>query len=233
VARHRAPLTPPTEPAHESAREGSRDNHYRPGSKARASRGGWRPNSGADETMNRDRPGRPGPGVLTPSRGTVGGHHLRSGAWSGDVSAHRRSRVTYLHGGFVDLADLVGPAEIVTLDRVINVYPGWERLTGLAAGRANGCSASSYPRATRVVRLIIVAMNLVLRLQTRPVRAFFCSGDPIERIAAANGLTLTSRMTSTPRGRSRSFAENEPSARSEEAAALFRSKASSRDDDQD
>jgi hypothetical protein len=135
VARHRTPLTPSTEPAHESAREGSRDNHYRPGSKARASRGGWRPNSGADETMNRDRPGRPGPGVLTPSRGTVGGHHLRSGAWSGDVSAHRRSRVTYLHGGFVDLADLVGPAEIVTLDGVINVYPGWETAC-LTRGRA-------------------------------------------------------------------------------------------------
>jgi hypothetical protein len=177
--------------------------------------------------MNRDRPGRPGPGVLTPSLGTVGGHHLRSGAWSGDVSAHRRSRVTYPHGGFVDLADLVGPAEIVTLDGVINVYPGWERLAGLAAGRANRCSASSYPRATRVVRLIIVAMNLVLRLQTRPVRAFFRSGDAIERIAAENGLTLTSRMTSTPRSRWRSLAENEPAARSDEAAALFRSKAGS------
>ena len=37
---------------------------------------------------------------------------------------------------FIDLADLVGPAEIVTLDRVINVYPGWERLAGLAAVRA-------------------------------------------------------------------------------------------------
>jgi hypothetical protein len=30
---------------------------------------------------------------------------------------------------------LVRPADIVTLDRVINVYPGWERLARLAAGR--------------------------------------------------------------------------------------------------
>jgi hypothetical protein len=143
------------------------------------------------------------------------------------MSRRTDGRASPLHGGFVDLADLVGPAEIVTLDGVINVYPGWERLAGLAAGRANRCSASSYPRATRVVRLIIVAMNLVLRLQTRPVRAFFRSGDAIERIAAENGLTLTSRMTSTPRGRWRSLAENEPAARSDEAAALFRSKAGS------
>ena len=64
-------------------------------------------------------------------------------------------RVTYLHGDFVDLADLVGPPEIVTLDRVINVYPGWERLAGLAAGRAKRLFGLVYPRDTRVVRLII------------------------------------------------------------------------------
>jgi hypothetical protein len=45
-------------------------------------------------------------------------------------------RVTYLRGDVVDLADLVRPAEIVTLDPVINVYRGWEGLAGLAAGRA-------------------------------------------------------------------------------------------------
>ena len=98
-------------------------------------------------------------------------------------------RVTYLHGDFVDLADLVGPAEIVTLDRVINVYPGWERLAGLAAGRASRLFGLVYPRDTRVVRLIIAAMNLMLRLQRKPVRAFFRSGDAIERIARENGLT--------------------------------------------
>ena len=98
-------------------------------------------------------------------------------------------RVTYLHGDFVDLADLVGPAEIVTLDRVINVYPGWERLAGLAAARAKRLFGLVYPRDTRVVRLIIVAMNLMLRLQRKPVRAFFRSGDAIERIARENGLT--------------------------------------------
>jgi hypothetical protein len=32
-------------------------------------------------------------------------------------------RVTYLHGDFVDLAESVPPAGIVTLDRAINVYP--------------------------------------------------------------------------------------------------------------
>jgi hypothetical protein len=33
-------------------------------------------------------------------------------------------------------------------------------------------------------------MNLTLRLQRKPVRAFFRPGDAIERIARENGLTL-------------------------------------------
>jgi hypothetical protein len=84
---------------------------------------------------------------------------------------------------------LVGPAEIVTLDPVINVYRGWEGLAGLAAGCAKRLFGPTYPRDTRVVRLIIVAMNLMLRLQSKPVRAFFRSGDAIERIAGESGLT--------------------------------------------
>src|SRR4029453_15287431 len=40
-------------------------------------------------------------------------------------------RVTYRHGDFVELAESVPPADIVTLDRVINVYPDWQRLAGL------------------------------------------------------------------------------------------------------
>ena len=88
---------------------------------------------------------------------------------------------------FIDLADLVGPAEIVTLDRVINVYPGWERLAGLAAVRAKrlfglGLSAR-HPRGK----------GHHCRHESDPpakgkagARSF---GDAIERIARENGLT--------------------------------------------
>jgi hypothetical protein len=100
-----------------------------------------------------------------------------------------------------------------------------QRLSGLGTacrtrgGRAKRLFGLGYPRDTRVVRLIIIAMNLMLGLQRRPVRAFFRSGDAIERIVRENGLDLTLRRTSAPRGRSLSFAENEPAARSDEAAA--------------
>jgi hypothetical protein len=72
---------------------------------------------------------------------------------------------------------LFRPAEIGTLDQVINVHPGWERLAGLAAARhprseAHHCRHKSDAPSTE-----------------KPVRALFRSGDAIERIAGENGLT--------------------------------------------
>jgi uncharacterized protein (DUF2267 family) len=60
---------------------------------------------------------------------------------------------------------------------------------------------------------------MMLCQQRKPVRAFFRSGDAIERIARENGLTPPVARTSAARGRSPVFAENEPAARSDEAAA--------------
>jgi hypothetical protein len=100
----------------------------------------------------------------------------------------RDARVTYLHGDFVDLADSVPSAGIVTLDRVINVYPDWERLAGLAATRAQRLYGLVYPRDTGMVRVVILAMNLMLRLRRKHVRASMRPGDAIERIARENGL---------------------------------------------
>jgi 2-polyprenyl-3-methyl-5-hydroxy-6-metoxy-1,4-benzoquinol methylase len=97
-------------------------------------------------------------------------------------------RVTYRHGDFVELAESIQPADIVTLDRVINVYPDWERLVDLAAARARRLYGLVYPRDTTMVRLVIFAMNLVLRLRRKPVRASIPPADQIERIARENGL---------------------------------------------
>jgi magnesium-protoporphyrin O-methyltransferase len=97
-------------------------------------------------------------------------------------------RATYLHGDFVELAESVPPAEIVTLDRVINVYPDWERLAGLAAARADRLYCLVHPRDTRMVRLVIFGMNLLVRLLRMPVRAAVRPPDAIERIARENGL---------------------------------------------
>jgi hypothetical protein len=97
-------------------------------------------------------------------------------------------RVTHRHGDFVELAESIPPADIVTLDRVLNVYPDWERLAALSAGRAQRLYGLVYPRDTTMVRLVIFAMNLILRLRRRPVRASIRPVGEIERIARESGL---------------------------------------------
>jgi hypothetical protein len=80
----------------------------------------------------------------------------------------------------------------VTLDRVVNVSQGWERLLELAAARAGRLLGLVYPRDTRFVRLVIAAMNLSFRLRGKPVRAFVRPPEEIARITGASGLVLDS-----------------------------------------
>jgi magnesium-protoporphyrin O-methyltransferase len=98
-------------------------------------------------------------------------------------------RVTYRHGDFVEVAESVAPADIVTLDRVVNVYPDWRRLVELSAAHAQRLYGIVCPRNTPIVRFVILVMNLILGLTRKPVRAAIRPADEIERIARENGLT--------------------------------------------
>jgi 2-polyprenyl-3-methyl-5-hydroxy-6-metoxy-1,4-benzoquinol methylase len=98
-------------------------------------------------------------------------------------------RVTYRHGDFVELAESVPPADIVTLDRVINVYPDWDRLVALSAERAQRLYGLVYPRDRRMVRLVIFVMNLALRVLRKPVRASVHPAAAIERVVREQGLS--------------------------------------------
>jgi hypothetical protein len=97
-------------------------------------------------------------------------------------------RVTYHHGDFVELAEAVPPAEIVTLDRVINVYPDWQRLAALSAARAQRLYGLVYPRNTPMVKVVISAINMRMRLKGLDVRAAVIPVEAIEEIARENGL---------------------------------------------
>jgi 2-polyprenyl-3-methyl-5-hydroxy-6-metoxy-1,4-benzoquinol methylase len=57
-------------------------------------------------------------------------------------------RVTYHHGDFFDLAESIQPADVVTMDRILNVYPDWERLASLSAERARRIYGVVIPRDT-------------------------------------------------------------------------------------
>jgi SAM-dependent methyltransferase len=99
-------------------------------------------------------------------------------------------RMTYRHGDFVELAESIAPADIVTLDRVINVYPDWQRLIELSAARARRLYGLVYPRDRRFVKLAIVGINLTSRLRGKGVRAAVRPADAVERTLRENGFTL-------------------------------------------
>ena len=99
-------------------------------------------------------------------------------------------RVIYRHGDFVELAESIPPADIVTLDRVINAYPDWQLLIELSAARARRLYGLVYPRDRRFVRLVIVGINLTSRLRGKTVRAALRPADAIARALGENGFTL-------------------------------------------
>jgi magnesium-protoporphyrin O-methyltransferase len=99
-------------------------------------------------------------------------------------------RVTYRHGDFVELSESIPVADIVTLDRVINVCPDWERVVALSAPRARRIYGLVHPQDTPFVRLAIAAINVRLRLQQQAVRASVIPQDALDRILDANGFAL-------------------------------------------
>jgi hypothetical protein len=98
-------------------------------------------------------------------------------------------RVTYHHGDFVELEATVPPADIVTLDRVLNVYPEWERLAALSAERARRLYGIVIPRDTPFVRFVIQLINFRLRRQRKRLRAAVIPIDAVDRVLGSKGFS--------------------------------------------
>ena len=106
------------------------------------------------------------------------------------AEAQRRGladRVSYHHGNFIDLAEEIAPADIVTLDRVICCYPEMEKLVGLSAARARRLYGLVYPRDVWWVKAGLELGNLVLRLRKSSYRAFVHPTEKVEAILWRNG----------------------------------------------
>lgn len=81
-------------------------------------------------------------------------------------------RARYRHGDFVEVADEIPPATVVTLDRVLCCYPDMPALVRRSAGRAERLYGLVVPRVQWWVRLGVVAANLWLRLRRSDFRVF-------------------------------------------------------------
>lgn len=96
-------------------------------------------------------------------------------------------RIESIHGDFVELAPGIGPADIVTLDRVLCCYPEMEALVSASAARARRLYGLVYPKDHRWIRAASALLNLVLRLRRSSFRVFVHATRRVEEILAAHG----------------------------------------------
>ena len=144
--------------------------------------------------------------VLDIGGGVGAVHHelLRSGAAAAvDVDASRAyiatareeaerqghaDRVEYLTGDFVALADDVGPADLVALDRVICCYPNMAALVARSAALTRRRYGLVYPRDTYLGRIGIWFINAGYWVSRSPFRAYAHRTADVDAIVTAQGL---------------------------------------------
>ena len=96
-------------------------------------------------------------------------------------------RITYQHGNFVDLADGLETADIVTLDRVICCYHDMPSLVNAAASKASKYIGLIYPRDTWWLRAASRLPNFGLWLFRNPFRIFVHATTAVDDILCQHG----------------------------------------------
>jgi Methyltransferase domain len=95
--------------------------------------------------------------------------------------------MTFVHGNYVDLAEHLGSADIVCLDRVICCYPDMPGLVGQSSRHARRLFGAVYPRRVWWTRLGAWLINAGLWLSRSAFRVFVHSPETIERITSEAG----------------------------------------------
>ncbi len=98
-------------------------------------------------------------------------------------------RMNFVQGDFVARSDVIEPADIVTLDRVICCYSDVEALVSLSGDRATRLYGLVLPRDGWYVRLAIRLNNLLFILRRSPYRSYAHPNRQIDSIAKWSGLT--------------------------------------------
>jgi 2-polyprenyl-3-methyl-5-hydroxy-6-metoxy-1,4-benzoquinol methylase len=97
-------------------------------------------------------------------------------------------KVRFYHGDFVELADEIESADIVTLDRVLCCYPNMPAMVKLSSARARKYYGLVYPRDTWLIKLGLTLANFVMRLRHSPFRVFLHPSQEVDAIVRDNGL---------------------------------------------
>ncbi len=105
----------------------------------------------------------------------------------GEEQGHA-DRIDHRHGNFVDIADDIEPADIVTLDRVICCYHDAESLVDLSSQKARSFYGLVYPRDNPMMRVALRMANLLYWLSRSQFRVFAHRSSLIDSIVRRNGL---------------------------------------------
>jgi len=103
------------------------------------------------------------------------------------------SRVEFLFGDFVALADTIASADIVTLDRVICCFDDMHGLVQRSARKAGRFYGAVYPRQIGWMRIAIASINLLQRLKRSTFRVFLHDPGAIDAELRGAGLERRSR----------------------------------------
>jgi magnesium-protoporphyrin O-methyltransferase len=97
-------------------------------------------------------------------------------------------RITFLQGDFVDLAENIPPADIVTLDRVVCCYDDMQALVRLSAEKAGKMYGLVIPRDLWPIRVFLPIANFFLSLTGTPFRIFIHRTEQVDQILREEGL---------------------------------------------
>ena len=97
-------------------------------------------------------------------------------------------RIRYVEGDFVERADDVDAADLVTLDRVVCCYPDMPALVGAAARLARSTLGLVMPRGTWFIRGGVAIVNLFQRLRRHPFRVYVHDPGDVEAVLGEHGL---------------------------------------------
>lgn len=98
--------------------------------------------------------------------------------------------VEFLHGDFVDLAQDISPADVVTLDRVVCCYPDYEPLMEHSLSKSRRWYGISYPRDWWYVRADTAWSNFRRRQKGNPFRTYVHPPAEIERLIRVHDFHL-------------------------------------------
>jgi len=98
-------------------------------------------------------------------------------------------QVSYHYADFIDLAEKMGQADIVTLDRAICCYPDMSALVGLSAAKARKMYGLVYPQDAWWLKWGAAVVNFGAWLLRKPYRFFIHPSAGVEDLLGRQGFS--------------------------------------------